>query len=159
MHNSAFVRAFHIPVTESARAHSYYSSKQVRKTGLLWLFPFWLFPFWYTLYSVKQCLILVIHYIVSKSVLYSLNMVLYALSVLFEVLRQRHDEGQRLDVLPQGSADRVLIRVLHPALQEVTESARAQSYYSVGRYSSSTFTMLAVRFGCAGVSWGVFDTF
>ena len=33
-------------VTESARAHSYYSSKQVRQTGLLWLFPFWLFPFW-----------------------------------------------------------------------------------------------------------------
>ena len=58
-------------VKESARAHSYYSSTQVRKTGLLWLFPFWLFPvskvsstFYvasksvlYTLHSVKKCLI------------------------------------------------------------------------------------------------------
>ena len=42
----------------------------------------------------------------------------------------------------------------------VTESAEsAHSCYTVSRDSSSTFTMLAVRFGCAGVSWGVFDTF
>ena len=33
-------------VTESARAHSYILSKQVRKTCQFWLFTLWLLTFW-----------------------------------------------------------------------------------------------------------------
>ena len=51
-------------VTESARAHSYYSSKQVRKTCEFWLLTVWLLAFW--LLTVPSTL-----YIVSKSVLYT----------------------------------------------------------------------------------------
>ena len=44
-------------VTESARAHSYYSSKEVQKTRQFWLFTVWLFTVPSALYSVKWCLI------------------------------------------------------------------------------------------------------
>ena len=38
-------------VTESARAHSYFFSKEVQKTGQFWLFTLWLLTFWlFTVY-------------------------------------------------------------------------------------------------------------
>ena len=77
----------HVYVTESARAHSYYSSKQVEKTCFFWLLTVWLLTVPSTLYIVSKVSYTL--HIVSKSVLdtlYSVKKCLVdSLSVLFEV--------------------------------------------------------------------------
>ena len=45
-------------VTESARAHSYFFSKEVQKTGQFWLLTLWLLTFWLLTVYLRVFLIL-----------------------------------------------------------------------------------------------------